>query len=518
VRTDAGTLLGRTRELHDILTRVDGNHLMIVAPKYFGKTVLLHSLIGHPEIRNRFQEHILWDLTTHTPANDQQFWATFAQRITAQFNPDRSLYANILKEEATPSFECIADVFTALQADKVHVLLALDGMDEVLPTGLVSRNVLDNLRDLGQIGSLKFITASRKPLREISPATLRPSPFLNIFHTQPVRLGAFSETDWPAVLAPLSEQGVSLDNSALAELKNWTGGVPILVASICLEVLASRTTRAPAVTLAKPEIDNFAAAAENTRAELLATLWADCDAMLQAHLSDLVQGRSLAPTDLPQPRLQELTRRGYVNPTRAGLKSACRLLHNHIQQTGGAVPDIKRLFAAKTDYEKNIQPLLELRLDHLADVDPELRDHIERTVRELMKPHLCIGHFRSIVLRALDLIWGVESDSHKIPDAWVRSWTGDPQRNPFSTTNNRIPTELGSQLFILDKATDDRNAVPVRKITRSMLLLLSQVNDVGNLGQHQRVAIKGTVDVAFMAANCFAAIQLAEQLSVALKP
>jgi hypothetical protein len=74
-----------------------------------------------------------------------------------------------------------------------------------------------------------------------------------------------------------------------------------------------------------------------------------------------------------------------------------------------------------------------------------------------------------------------------------------------------------NRIFRCDPIAFNRNAVPVRKIPRSMLLLLSQVNDVGNLGQHQRADTKGTVDVGFMAANCFATIQLAEQLVVALK-
>ena len=51
---------------------------MVVAPKLFGKTVLLHGLIGHAEIRSHFHERILWDLTSHTPTNDEEFWATDA--------------------------------------------------------------------------------------------------------------------------------------------------------------------------------------------------------------------------------------------------------------------------------------------------------------------------------------------------------------------------------------------------------------------------------------------------------
>jgi hypothetical protein len=510
-------LLGRTKELREILTRIEGNHLMVVAPKLFGKTVLLHGLIGHAEIRSHFHERILWDLTSHTPTNDEEFWATFTKRIIEQLSPDRSACVSLLKEQPTPTFEGLAAIFDALHADKIRVLLALDGMDEILPTDFVSRNVLDNLRDLGQIGSLKFITASRKPLREISPSTLRPSPFLNIFHTQPARLGAFTEADWSDVLRPLTERGVSLDQSALAELNNWTGGVPILVASICHEILHSRGETTAPVTLAKSDIDYLASLTRQARAELLVTLWGDCDAPLQAHLSDLIQGRPLAATDVPQPRLQELIRRGYVHSPRAGLKSACRLLHNHVVETGGAVPDIKRLFGTKTDFERNIQPLLELRLDEVDGIDPDLRDHLERAIRDLQKPHICITQLRSVADHALDLIWRVETDSGNIRSEWIRSWTGDPKWNPFLTASGRVPSERGDQLFILGKATDDRNAVALRKVTRAIYFLISHIHNIGNLGQHQRAATKGQIDLGFMAANCFAAIQLAEQLTFALK-
>ena len=41
--------------------------------------------------------------------------------------------------------------------------------------------------------------------------------------------------------------------------------------------------------------------------------------------------------------------------------------------------------------------------------------------------------------------------------------------------------------------------------------------EVGNLGQRQKAATKGQIDLGFLAANCFTAIALAEQLTFALK-
>ena len=111
--------------------------------------------------------------------------------------------------------------------------------------------------------------------------------------------------------------------------------------------------------------------------------------------------------------------------------------------------------------------------------------------------------------------YAAEAPGGKFPDPWKRCWKGDQRDNPLDGT---IPAERGAQMYALRSAVDRRNSVPIKKLTRTLFLLLSQVHEVGNLGQHQRDTACGQIDLGFMAANCFTAIQLAEQLTFALKP
>jgi len=512
--SEVATLLGRNKQLQEILRRIPGNHLQVVGPKYFGKTVLLNALVGHEVVKQAFGEIVYWDLSTHTPKTDVEFWQTLSTLLQSTFTQARAPYLKHLKETETPAYRHVDSVFKTLKQDKINTLLILDGMDSILVPGYAKRDLLDNLRDLGQIGSLKFITANRKTLREISPAEIKTSPFLNLLNTIE-RVGAFADEDWESILQPLKTRGLVPDGNALAEIKAATGSVPILVAALCSELMnLPGASAAHPKSFSRSEVVQASLRCESTGRELLEELWSDCPAELKATLADVANGRPTPPDQVPLARLEDLQNRGFARATEKNVVSACGLMEKHAKRNKDAVPDIKRLFAAKTDYEKNIRPLLELRLAHLTGIDSDLKDYIEIAVRELHKPHVSIAQLRSVANRALDLVWSVEGENGNIPASWARTWKGDPAKNPF---NGKIPASSGDQLFVLDRATDDRNAVPLKKMTRSLFLLLSQVHDTGNLGQHQRAATKGIVDLSFMAAQCFTAIELAAQLANTLK-
>lgn len=510
----SATLLGRHIQMQDILARVQDNHVQVIGPKYFGKTVLLNAVVNAPTIRQVFSEVVHWDLASHTPTTDAEFWLTFSQTMQTTFSSARQPYLKNLKEVTEPTYRHFESVFRALQQDKLRVLLVLDGMSSILPTGYVKRALLDNLRDLGQIGSLKFVTGNRKTLREISPAEVKTSPFLNLLNTI-VSVGAFADEDWESILQPLKTRGHVPDTNALVELKAVTGGVPILVAALCSELMnLPGASPSHPKSFSRSDVAQLVTRCETSCREQLDELWSDCPAELKATLADIANGRPTPLDQVPLARLEDLQTRGFARATEKNVISSCRLMDNHAKRNKDAVPDIKRLFAGRADYEKNIRPLLELRLAHLAGIDSDLKDYIEMAIRELHRPHVSIAQLRSVADRALDLIWNCEGDNGQIPTVWARNWMGDASRNPFV---GAIPSDRGDQIFVLDRATDDRRAVPVRKITRCIFLLLSQVHGAGNLGQHQKSATRGQIDLGFMAAQCFTAIQLAEQLSAALK-
>src|SRR5439155_17670907 len=98
--------------------------------------------------------------------------------------------------------------------------------DPVLQNSAIPRNLWDNLRTLGQIKSLRFMTGSRDQLHRLcyNPEA-RTSDFFRIFYDEPLLVGPFDDADWKDLYATCR---LTLDGSGEKELVNWTGGHPDL--------------------------------------------------------------------------------------------------------------------------------------------------------------------------------------------------------------------------------------------------------------------------------------------------
>ena len=165
-------------------------------------------------------------------------------------------------------------VFDEMDGKGLRFLAVLDGFDHVLAGSGITRNLWDDMRTLCQKASLRLVTGSRSRLRELCKTEdSRTSDFWEIFYDTPLQVGCFEDHDWSGFLDPFKLRGVTFDGSALKEITNWTGGVPVLAAALAERLLAKASD---GVTISKPHVDSNAEATAEERRGLLTALWDDC--------------------------------------------------------------------------------------------------------------------------------------------------------------------------------------------------------------------------------------------------
>ncbi|MBI4640402.1 MAG: hypothetical protein HY731_06890, partial [Candidatus Tectomicrobia bacterium] len=320
-----------------------------------------------------------------------------------------------------------------------------------------------------------------------------------------ISIGPFDEEDWQELLTPFSGKGITIDSSAQKELRNWTGGVPVLVAAMASRLFEQHSTRE---TISKSQVDMVAGEVLSSCQDHLDTLWYDCSVAEQGDLVDLAQKGELSLSEIPFDRSTSLKLRGYAVSSGSKLKPSCRLMEKHAIQRGESLSDLRRVFGDSRRYERNIQAFLELRLAQLKSVDLELKGYVEKAVRDLLpEPKHAMVWMRSIAERALDLIWEKELPTREIPKEWTEGWKYSGKNNPPGGT---VPSNRGIQCYLLRLMVDPREA-GTTKVSRPTCLLLDYLQSVGDFGQHRKEG--EDMPLYFAAAICLSAIELCEQLA-----
>ena len=500
-------MLGRKRLFRKLLGHLlkdTPDHVCVVGPTLFGKSVLLNHLSSHLKSEDdHYLTSVYWDLRHGTPRTDAEFRERFAQRVRVALKPVRADLAEYLDPEDEDPFELLDIVFEEMQGEGLRLLAVLDGFDHVLGGGTITRNFWDRMRVLAQRGSLRLVTGSRGRLRELCKSEdSRTSDFWEIFFDTPLQVGCFEEDDWDGFLEPFASNGVDVEEPARKELANWTGGVPILAAS-----LAQRLMEDSAVTnlVTKPFVDRVAGAMANDAPESIRQLWHDCPVEVQSLLTDLTRG-DVPVSEVPLDRIRILERRGFVGTSRGKLRSACRLMREFARKRHSEVTTLRHLFGDEGRFEANLRGLLELRLEGIRNrVDPTLAGYAQKAIRELPEPDHAIVWMRSFSETALDLIWNAELDGdNSLPEAWEASGIEFDEQG-------RLPVSRGKQCGILRKATGSANSPQVtRFLTKPAFLLLDHLHAVGDFGQHRDGA---RISVPTAAAFCLSAIELCDRLA-----
>ena len=499
-------MFGRAKlfgELCRHLTKATPDHMCVVGPPLFGKSVLLNHLGSHFKDRSdHYVTSLYWDLRHSTPTTDDEFRRNLAQRVKEALEPTQPDFAAYLEPEEEELRDLLQLVFDDLASSGMRLLAVLDGFDHVLASSGITRNLWDEMRTLGQKTSLRLVTGSRSRLRELCKTEdSRTSDFWEIFYDTPLQVGCFEDDDWAGFLGPAKSRAVLLDGSALKEVKNWTGGVPVLATALADQLLA-RTSAAGLLT--KSNVDQIGDDLVEERRDLLAALWDDCSIELRSDLVAVANG-DVPLSEVPDQRRRDLELRGFARSSGNKLRSSCRLMTRYAHQQGAEVGNLQRLFGSVERFDRNIRSLLELRLTQIRGMDPELTDYVRRAIRDLHpKPATSVVWARNIAERGLKLIWEAElGPDRSLPDDWK------PLVSKLKTWE--LPSRLGPQCYILRQITGTSEHNPVSKfISKPTYLLIDHLQSVGDFGQHQG---DNTVTLQFAAAFCLSAIALCDSLA-----
>ena len=393
-------MLGRSalvRRIESHLSKASPDHVSVVGPAHYGKSVLLgHVADAYKTGSRHYLTTVHIDLRHAGIRSDGDFKRHFAQDVKGALQAHRPEVAEYLDIEDENIHELLDLVFDEMTAAPARVLVVLDGFDHVLAGADLTKTLWDQLRTLAQKPSLRLVAGSRRPLREVCRTEeSRTSDFWEIFNPMPVRVGALDDEDLEAFMQPLFDTGGTVDGSARKEISNWTGGVPLLVCALLgrLYNVRGETSR-----LSKQDIDQAAEAVLDEHRELLGALWDDCDVELRADLATLAAA-DVSRADLSERRLRAVEDRGYGRMAGTRLRSACRLMQRYATQQAPAIANLKRLFSSSSGFETNIRSALEMRLEQVATprTDRHLRDFVSRAVRDLDdNPELAVNGVRGI--------------------------------------------------------------------------------------------------------------------------
>ena len=194
------SLVDRINQHH--LLKPSPDHVSVVGPAHYGKSVLLRHLADtHRTGSSHYLTAAYIDLRHGTPESDGAFMRRFASEVKEALHSARPDLSELLDLDDEAIHELLKLVLAELEDESGRILVVLDGFDYVLAGTGLTRNLWDQLRSLAQQTSLRLVTGSRRPLRELCKTEeSRTSDFWEIFYDTPVRVAALDQGDWPAFL------------------------------------------------------------------------------------------------------------------------------------------------------------------------------------------------------------------------------------------------------------------------------------------------------------------------------
>jgi hypothetical protein len=457
------------------------DHIQIVGPRSAGKTVLVNELVNQMRLDGSpFGGAIRWDLGHQPPGDDHAFLTGLRDHIALALDQRHADWARTLREYGTGVLDGLKEVLSVLNDEDIRVLVVLDGLEKSLASGSFTRNLWDNLADLGRIPSLRYITTSRgKPHELIRDPDSAVSEFWGIFDQNPITVGCFDEEDIDQAIALL--RGKSLSVGARTELLNWTNAFPPL--ALCL--LNELVEHCDQAEINPPHLVQAAERAQIAVEPTLSKLWNDCTETAK-ELQRAVIADGSAPTVGRSARdIGQLLERGFAARKSDRLQRPCQLLARHLSGIDDGDGGLRRLFGTEAAFARSAKGALEHRLNQLDGLDAGLKHSIERGIEDLPEhPENCLSNIRYIVDRGLELIWAVELINKAIPSEWFDTWNHNGERGQ-ERWNGQFPTNRGHKVRLLYFMTGTERSHPVAKhVSRSTYTLLAAAQGFGDFGQH----------------------------------
>lgn len=512
-------LLGRASEVASIRRQWQNTSINVIGPKFYGKTAMLRHLCGLAE-QDGFDDVVYWNVRDQVPETRAQFFELLHGLMSKQTKNASAMLGDPKEEDGY--YQEIKDAVEEMQKDEQRLLIIMQSVDSLLLRGdNISPNLWDNLAHFaGQCG-VRFVLSSRKKLIDLVPSeSAKLSDFWRKFgHIEP--LGAFSETDWPALIAPLSARGITFDTSAQKELQNWTGSIPPFVIGLC----AKLSDHQNGTTCGKTEVDSAAKTLDRRYAE---ELWKDLPADVQERLGELSVKKSLPRNQCDLSLVDELQSRALVEDKNGHLHMTSRLLIEYAERVGSDMPEMRRLFGAVGNYLPNVRRMLELRAAQCASWHPEIKSHINAVLQQLDEPDAAMQMLRGIYDRCADLIIKADFPNGTIPMEWVNDWDSrgklgneDPRRDRPDRRDieemrkGKVPTHRSVRMRLLRLLRDDE-LLGESKARSSTLCLLENLLSASNHCSHA-FEVGDPVPLSFACAALFSALELCGQLSEDLR-
>lgn len=498
-------MLGRNRLFEQLLrqlTKASPDHVSVVGPRHYGKSVVLQNLASlFLPGRGDYVTGAYWDLRHDTPNSDATFLTGFAKILAEALENVNNDVADYIVT-GTNTRDDVALALNDLAGRKSRILLVMDGFDHVLGSTAISRNTWDTLRSFAQKTSLRIVTGSRQKLRELCKTEeSATSDFWEVFNPNPLKVGRFEDHDWAGIVEPFSGRGIRFDGSAQKEFFNWTGGIPVLTTALLHLAFESAEDGS---TLSKVDIDRFSAIIFDERRDLIADLWDDCPSEIQAELADIQSRGELPTSDVNDDNRRELELRGLTKVVGSVLRTGSILVGNFAQQQSSGLESLHRLFGDEERFSKNARSLIELRLAKVPVVDNGLWNTVKKAIRELNEPADSLVWGRRIAEKAFALIWSKELPDGKISDSWV-SQVGDSFANQVIPNGGRA-----CRLLQLATGCDVVQRTRLTKfVSKQTYVLLNFIQSVGDHGQHLD---EHEVNWSYATAFCLAAVELCDSL------
>lgn len=474
---DAEKIFGRSTDFQVVKNRLANNHVSVVGPKEIGKTFFLYKIAASASDHLKFDGHIYWDLKHNTPTSDDEFFREmrkFIRKDLVALDPE---LCSLVDNESDDHFSTVATVFDYLVDCEKSILLVLDGMDALMLEESITKNLWDNLRGLAQLSSVRFVTGSRRKLKELCRSLdSKTSDFWNVFpfaHS----LKCLTVDDIDAFVEPFNKRGVEFDKGAKSELRNWSGGLPFI---LCL-LLSKLWDEIDTASSVSAEMVNKSAESILTDVKVHAeSLWYDCNEKEQAVLAKIAEGSN---ADFQIHILEPLIVRGLIVKNRGdNYKIACRFLDQVISEHGNDAALIEELFASEQAFEKNIVQALRHRLASVQDLDPDVTHQVKFLFDDLSRNDT--RRFVESTRPVFDLIFGLIAE-HEIPTGTIPPTWNDHWLAVGSKTFASIPGSRADKATLIRQMKDSQEKIGT-KMTQELGLLVVNLKHCSDYGQHLR--------------------------------
>jgi hypothetical protein len=491
------------------LNKPTPDHMKIIGPRASGKTVVVEALLDElREAGKPFAGVVRWDLGHSRATDDNDFLVHLRDQIAVALKDQHPDYSEILTSDfADDARNGLKEVLNELATKGVKVLVVLDGLERTLASGQFTRNLWDNLADLGRLKSLRYLTVSQgKPHELIRDPESAASDFWGLFDQGQVPVGCFDEDDVTAAISAL--RAIEFKAGARTELLNWTLAFPPLL----LTVLNELDEQGLNGQIDAPHVAAAANAIYDRVEETLARLWKELPETAKELQRSVILDGEVSTHGRKDRDIDRLVERGFAVRKGDHIVKPNKLLSLYIKSIEEGDGSLRRLFSVEADFIQNARIVLELRLRQIKHLDDELRRSIEKGLDDLPDyPGNCLNNVRNIADRALDTVWKFETLSRAFPPEWLDTW-----RYKNITLADRwsgqIPADRGQQVALLHLITGNEICPSVAKhITKSTYVLVSAVHGFGNFGQHR--GPRDIVHVATALTAMTVCVELAANLS-----